>query len=101
MADPMRIRAQVAGDKATVKEVLELFVQQGEAWGPALRADTADWRDVVHAMKGAARGVGANALGNLCEKAEADGGSSLPAVRAGLDAALADIAAYQGRAQPT
>lgn len=87
----------MAGDTSIVKEVLGLFAQQARTWGPALQADAPGWRDVIHAIKGAARGVGANALGDLCEVAEADGESGLPAVRAGLEAALADIAAYQGR----
>ncbi|MNL87265.1 hypothetical protein D3C87_2163390 [compost metagenome] len=44
-------------------------------------------------MKGAARGVGAFQLGDICEGAEA-GTRSLGEVRTALDAALMDIAAY-------
>ncbi|OYX92256.1 MAG: Hpt domain-containing protein, partial [Caulobacter sp. 35-67-4] len=43
--------------------------------------------------KGAARGVGAFALGDVCERCEA-GQASLDDVKTALDAALMDIAAY-------
>jgi hypothetical protein len=52
------------------------------------------WRDAVHTIKGAARGVGAFALGDACEHAEGAGVGALPQVHAALDAALFDIAAY-------
>jgi HPt (histidine-containing phosphotransfer) domain-containing protein len=88
----------VAGDKSVILEVLTLFRQQAEAWAKGLDAADPGWRDVVHTIKGAARGVGANALGDVCTKTEAEGESGLPAVRAALDAAVTDIAAYQARA---
>ena len=87
----------MAGDKAIVMEVLDLFRRQAATWPARLDPDDPEWRDVVHTIKGAARGVGAKALGDICERAEAEGPSGLPAVRAGLDAAVADIAAYQAR----
>jgi HPt (histidine-containing phosphotransfer) domain-containing protein len=87
----------VAGDKAVVLEVLSLFCEQAEAWTKVLDPADSGWRDVVHTIKGAARGVGANALGDICAKAEAEGESDLPAVKAALDAAVADITAYQAR----
>jgi HPt (histidine-containing phosphotransfer) domain-containing protein len=87
-----------AGDKTVVLEVLALFRRQAEAWAAGLDATGAGWRDVVHTIKGAARGVGANQLGDICAAAEAEGPSGLPAVKTGLEAAVADIAAYQARA---
>ncbi len=87
-----------AGDRQVVAEVLALFRQQAEAWAGSLDAADPGWRDVVHTIKGSARGVGANALGDVCAEAEAAGPSGLPAVRAALAAAVADIAAYQARA---
>jgi HPt (histidine-containing phosphotransfer) domain-containing protein len=87
----------VAGDRQVVFEVLTLFRQQAEAWAGSLDADDPGWRDVAHTIKGAARGIGANALGDLCAEAEAAGASGLPAVRAALEAAVAEIAAYQAR----
>jgi HPt (histidine-containing phosphotransfer) domain-containing protein len=86
-----------AGDKTVVLEVLALFRQQAEAWAVGLDATDPGWRDVVHTIKGAARGVGANQLGDVCAAAEAEGPSGLPAVKAGLEAAVVDIAAYLSR----
>jgi HPt (histidine-containing phosphotransfer) domain-containing protein len=87
-----------AHDETVVREVLALFRQQAEAWSRSLSAETEGWRDVVHTIKGAARGVGAHALGEVCDRAEFGTPADLPAVRAALDAAVADIAAYQARA---
>jgi HPt (histidine-containing phosphotransfer) domain-containing protein len=84
-----------AGDQQVVGEVLALFRQQAEIWAATLDAGNPDWRDVVHTIKGAARGVGANALGDACAAAEARGEAGLPAMREALAAAVADIAAYQ------
>ena len=86
-----------AGDKTVVREVLSLFREHAEAWAKGLDPADPGWRDVVHTIKGAARGVGANPLGDVCAKAEAEGESGLSAVRAALDAAVADITAYQAR----
>ena len=52
------------------------------------------WRDGVHTLKGAARGIGAFRLGDACEACERAGQGGLDAVRDALDASLADIAAY-------
>jgi hypothetical protein len=87
----------MAGDKAVVMEVLDLFRQQAETWPARLDPADPDWRDVVHTIKGAARGIGANALGDICAAAESQGAPGLPAVKAGLEAAVAEIAAYQAR----
>jgi HPt (histidine-containing phosphotransfer) domain-containing protein len=86
-----------AGDRQVVSEVLALFRQQAEIWAATLDAGAPGWRDLVHTIKGAARGVGANALGDACAEAEAKGEAGVPAVRAALEAAAADIAAYQAR----
>lgn len=85
----------VHGDSAIVREVLDLFREQAEMWAETLRPEDPEWRNVVHTIKGAARGVGANALGDACEKAEFGRPEDLPAVREALDAAVAEIAAYQ------
>ena len=86
-----------AGDETVVREVLTLFRQQAEAWVQGLDSADPCWRDVVHTIKGAARGVGANALGDICARAEAEGELGLPAVKAALEAAITNIAAYQAR----
>ncbi|OYX73857.1 MAG: Hpt domain-containing protein [Caulobacter sp. 32-67-35] len=82
-----------AGDSGVVDEVLALFREQAAMWTPMLDPAHAGWRDAVHTVKGAARGVGAFALGDVCERCEA-GQASLDDVKTALDAALMDIAAY-------
>lgn len=93
------LEAFVAGDRQVIAEVLALFQQQAQVWVGSLDAGDAGWRDAVHTIKGAARGVGANALGDTCAAAEAQGEAALPAVRAALAAAMADVAAYQARSR--
>jgi HPt (histidine-containing phosphotransfer) domain-containing protein len=83
-----------AGDEAVVDEVLELFREQSAIWGAMLTPANDGWRDGVHTLKGAARGVGAIQLGDACEACEAAGPRGLDQVRDALDATLADIAAY-------
>ena len=82
-----------AGDSIVIDEVLALFREQASMWTPMLDPAHDGWRDAVHTVKGASRGVGAFALGDVCEKAEL-GEVGLDAVRTALDAALLDIAAY-------
>ena len=91
-----------AGDLDLVDEVLGLFREQAALWAPLIdpAAPSEGWRDAVHTLKGAARGVGAFALADACEVAETRGlagaelSARLGAVRDALDLALADIAAY-------
>src|SRR5437588_8814094 len=63
----------MAGDRKVVGEVLTVFLEQARLWEPKLSPDAADWRDVVHTIKGAGRGIGANALGDVCAQAEGQG----------------------------
>ncbi|MEO8113017.1 MAG: Hpt domain-containing protein [Phenylobacterium sp.] len=84
-----------ARDMRVVHDVLALFRRQAEIWSKALGEEPDDWRDMVHTIKGAARGVGANTLGDVCAHCEWKGAQELALVRDALDAAVADIAAYQ------
>ncbi len=83
-----------AGDDTVIDEVLALFREQSAIWGAMLTPGNDGWRDGVHTLKGAARGVGAFELGDACQACEANGPHGLDQVRDALDAALADIAAY-------
>lgn len=83
-----------AGDTAMVEEVLGLFREQAALWRNMLDPGQEGWRDGLHALKGSARGIGASALSQACEAAEAEGPGSLGDVHSALDAALFDIAAY-------
>lgn len=83
-----------AGDGAVIDEVLAIFREQAQLWSALLTPDNEGWRDAVHTIKGAARGVGAFELGDACEAAERGGPEGLGAVQDALDRALADVAAY-------
>ncbi|MGZ3375656.1 MAG: Hpt domain-containing protein [Phenylobacterium sp.] len=91
------LEAFAAGDRQVVGEVLALFLQQAEIWKTGLDAQSPGWRDLVHTIKGAARGVGASRLGDACARAEAEGAESLTQVRAALETAVAEIVAYEAR----
>jgi HPt (histidine-containing phosphotransfer) domain-containing protein len=86
-----------AGDMQVVTEVLALFREQAEGWQARLDAPGDGWRDLVHTMKGAARGIGARALGDVCDRAERGDPAMAPEVRAALAEALADIEGYLSR----
>ena len=91
-----------AGDMALVDEVLHLFREQVDLCRPMIQPEAGRaWGDAVHTLKGAARGVGAFALAQACDAAEKREKQPelvpplLDAVHDALDAALADVAAYQ------
>ncbi|HEY3695330.1 Hpt domain-containing protein [Phenylobacterium sp.] len=88
------LKGFAAGDQQVVNEVLALFREQADLWTGLLDPAGEGWRDAVHTIKGAARGVGAGALAAACEHAEHSGPAGLDGVRDALDAALSDIAAY-------
>lgn len=83
-----------AGDGDVIDEILGLFRQQAAIWSNLLDPESEGWRDALHTIKGASRGIGAFQLGDACARAEAEGPSGIDAVRDALDAALADVAAY-------
>ena len=94
------LETYAAGDLGLVDEVLGLFREQAALWAPLMdpHHPSEGWRDAVHTLKGASRGVGAFALGEACEAAEASEAANLAGrlirVHDALEAALADIAAY-------
>ena len=83
-----------AGDTEVIDEVLALFREQAEIWSALLDPAGEGWRDAVHTIKGAGRGIGAFQLGDACQVCEIEGPGKIGAVRDALDAALADVAAY-------
>ena len=88
------LEAFAAGDAVVIDEVLALFREQAALWSVLLDPASEGWKDAVHTIKGAARGVGAFALGEACEQAEVEGSVRLQSVRNALQDALADVAAY-------
>lgn len=93
------LEAMTAGDDVIGEEVLGLFVQQALLWSPMLDVREEGWRDAVHTIRGAALGIGAGALAEVCAEAEEGDKATvaplLDRVRTALDAALADVAAYR------
>ena len=87
------------GDDAIAEEVLGLFTEQAAMWSAMLEPRTDGWRDAVHTIRGAAAGIGAAPLADVCAEAEAtDQALAAPAldrVRTALDVALADVAAWR------
>jgi hypothetical protein len=86
-----------AGDMQVVTEVLALFRQQADGWLAQLEAPGVGWRDLAHLIKGSARGIGATALGDICDRAERGDASQAPDVRAALVDVLAAIEGYLTR----
>ena len=64
------------GDRAVNEEILRLFDDQCRAMLETLErlaaceTDVKSWREIIHTLKGAARGIGAFALGDAAEEAE-------------------------------
>jgi hypothetical protein len=70
--DLQHLELYIGGDIALRDEILTIFDEQAELWLAKLDPEEDDevWRDAAHARKGAARGVGAWVIGDLCEDAE-------------------------------
>ena len=93
------LEAMTGGDDAIGEEVLGLFAQQAAMWEPMLDVREEGWRDAAHTIRGAAAGIGAKALAEACQVAEAaekaDAPPLLERVHDALEAALSDVAAYR------
>ena len=98
------LASYAAGDDGLIEEVLSLFRHQVEIWMRLLdpRGEPGVWRDGAHTIKGAALGVGAFELARVCGEAEQGEAASLGEktvmlehIRDAVNAALADIAAYE------
>ncbi|MFT3996057.1 MAG: Hpt domain-containing protein [Asticcacaulis sp.] len=96
--DFTHLEAYTLNDTQVIEEVLRLFQQQAELWAPLLDPAHPGWRDAAHTLKGAAGGIGANALSKAAEAAErgdeAGAAGRLEGVKDALDVALMDVAAY-------
>ena len=95
------LESYTANDRQIIVEVLGLFQGQAELWAEQLADPGTDWRDLAHTIKGAARGIGATALGDVADLVEQGEADRVPALKAALDEALGDIAAYLGVPQGT
>ena len=93
------LERMTGGEDSITDEVLGLFGQQATMWSPMLDVREEGWRDAVHTIRGAAAGIGADALAQACQAAEAADRASAPPlldrVRDQLEIALGDVAAYR------
>lgn len=88
----------MAGDMQIVTEVLALFQGQAEGWQVRLDSPApGDWRDLAHTIKGAARGIGANALGDVADRAERGDPAMAAELKRALGDTLAEIEGYLTR----
>lgn len=77
------------GDRALQREVLELFETQAEKLLQTIRASDGKVRvEAAHALKGAARGIGAFAVAEIAERVEQ-----------GNSGAIEQLAAFLAEAQ--
>lgn len=98
--DLVHLEKYVAGDDALRDEILSMFAERAVSLNEDLKtSQTDDERKMtLHTLKGGARGVGAWALGDLCEKAEKLSGATDKQVEQGallaaIDKAVDDVAA--------
>ena len=91
------LETYAGGDLEVVADVLRLFRSQAEIWLAGLDDPAAGWRDLAHAIKGSAKGIGAVALGDLADVAEQGDASLGPPLRAALVEVLAEIEGYLSR----
>ena len=95
--DAAYLESYTGGDAQVIAEVLALFQQQAEGWLKQLDAPGDGWRDLAHTIKGSAKGIGANALGDVAGAAELAGPDQATVLRAALLDALAEIEGYVSR----
>ena len=77
IVDASQLELMTGGDAELAAEALDIFRSQTEVWSRLLdpAAGRESWADACHAIKGAARSVGAMALGEVCGRAETLGRS--------------------------
>ena len=73
--DRTHFDAMTGGDVGLGLEVLAIFRSQADMWGRLLSpsTDSQEWADASHTIKGAALGIGAFQLSDVCEIAEKRG----------------------------
>jgi|TARA_R110000744_G_scaffold220833_3_gene339713 HPt (histidine-containing phosphotransfer) domain-containing protein len=78
--DAAHLARYTGGDAALKAELLALMCEQAERCIALITAapDHETWTSALHTLKGAARGVGAFALGAACETAETQPQGSWP-----------------------
>jgi HPt (histidine-containing phosphotransfer) domain-containing protein len=84
----------VFGDKALLAEILGIFKEQAASLSARMTPAMEDeaWHLAAHTLKGAARGVGAWALGDAAERAETLSGAASAPERAKALKKIVDLA---------
>lgn len=111
--DIAQLKLMTAEDAELAGEALGIFRSQAEVWGKLLdpKGGAEAWADACHAIKGAARSVGAMELGEACAKAEtlgrsgeaspAQAGVALSEVKDRLGSAIEEIAEIEHKLATT
>lgn len=91
--DRSKLLENTGDDREIAAEVLEIFRNQVETWGKMLDPsdEPARWADAAHTIKGAALGVGAHKLAEVCKAAETAGRAETPPSRAAAAVFINDI----------
>jgi HPt (histidine-containing phosphotransfer) domain-containing protein len=86
-----QLKLMTGDDADLAHELIGIFRNQADLWGRLLdaSADPTQWADACHTIKGAARSVGAMALGDACATAEALGRTGSTPAQAGV--ALSEV----------
>jgi len=90
--DTAHLAQYTGGDRVLEAELAGLLREQADRCLAAMATaeDPVAWKAAAHTLKGAARGVGAFALGEACQRAEEAGPVSWPAACADVRRACED-----------
>jgi HPt (histidine-containing phosphotransfer) domain-containing protein len=103
VVDLAHLAQYTSGDGALEVELFDLFLTNGKAYLAAMTAasDIQSWREAAHALKGSARGIGAQRVAAFSADAEALEDATWDAERArmveGLEMALDEVGAFVSR----
>ncbi|HWD26786.1 MAG TPA: Hpt domain-containing protein [Rhizomicrobium sp.] len=100
IVDLEHLARYTGGDKALNAEIMRLFDMQASELVAKLQSildarDAKSWKEVTHTLKGAARGIGAFAMGDAAAQCEPVDLSD----RAGASAAIANLEARSAQVQ--
>lgn len=96
--DMDHLEAATFGDRALQREVLGLFETQAEKLMQTIRASSGRARnEAAHALKGAARGIGAFAVADEAEKIEQGDEAAVERLALGIAAASKFAAALRAK----
>lgn len=98
--DLAQLKLMTGDDAELAVEAIDIFRSQAELWGRLLDAarPAVEWADACHSIKGAARSVGAMALGDACARGETLGRSPPPIPKAAVAVALSEVKDRLGEA---